>query len=110
MSKTARRAQIGAVIELLCDRFPQTFNRRGPWPLEVGLHTDLLAALGDAVRLRSGPTTPEDEAFAKERLAELAKGIAPPAKATRTGQTGPETPAMRPASQIEKPAAPEGCR
>jgi ProP effector len=52
MNKTARRAQIGAVIELLCVRFPQTFNGRSPWPLKVGLHTDLLAALGDAVRPR----------------------------------------------------------
>jgi ProP effector len=52
MSKTARRAQIGAVTELLCVRFPQTFDRRGPWPLKVGLHTDLLAALGDDVRPR----------------------------------------------------------
>jgi sRNA-binding protein len=52
MSKTARRAQIGAVTELLCVRFPQTFDRRGPWPLKIGLHTDLLAALGDDVRPR----------------------------------------------------------
>ena len=48
MSKTARRARIAAVIELLCDRFPQTFSRRGPKPLKVGIYDDALAALGGA--------------------------------------------------------------
>ena len=52
MSKTARRARIAAVIELLCDRFPQTFSRRGPQPLKVGVYGDVLAALGDAVQPR----------------------------------------------------------
>jgi ProP effector len=52
MSNAARRARIAAVIELLCDRFPQTFNRNAPRPLKVGLHIDLLAALGDAVQPR----------------------------------------------------------
>ena len=52
MSKTARRARIAAVIELLCERFPQTFNRNGPRPLKVGVYADALAALGDAVQPR----------------------------------------------------------
>jgi sRNA-binding protein len=50
MSKTARRARIGAIIGLLCDRFPQTFSRRDPRPLKVGVYGDALAALGDAVQ------------------------------------------------------------
>ena len=52
MSKTARRAEIGATIKLLCERFPQSFNRRGPQPLKVGVYGDVLAALGDAVQPR----------------------------------------------------------
>ena len=52
MSKTARRARIAAVIELLCDRFPQTFSRRSPQPLKVGVYADVLTALGDAVQPR----------------------------------------------------------
>ena len=52
MTKTARRARIAAVIELLCDRFPQTFNRNAPRPLKVGVYADVLTALGDAVQPR----------------------------------------------------------
>ena len=52
MSKTARRARIAAVIELLCERFPQTFNRGGPQPLKVGIHDDALAALDGAAAPR----------------------------------------------------------
>ena len=52
MSKTTRRATTGAIIELLCERFPQTFNRGGPQPLKVGVYADVLAALGDAVQPR----------------------------------------------------------
>ena len=52
MSKTARRARTGAIIELLCDRFPQTFNRNAPRPLKVGVYADALAALDDTVQLR----------------------------------------------------------
>ena len=52
MSKTARRARIAATIELLCNRFPQTFSRRGPKPLKVGVYDDALAMLGDAVQWR----------------------------------------------------------
>src|SRR6516162_11725522 len=52
MSKTARRARTGAIIELLCDRFPQTFNRNAPKPLKVGVYADVLAALGDTVQLQ----------------------------------------------------------
>ena len=109
MSKTARRARIAAIIELLSDRFPQTFDRNGPRPLKVGVYAEVLAALGDAVQPRdlqsalraytsnarylralsagacrvgldgnpAGTVTPEDEAVAKARLAELAKGTAP---------------------------------
>ena len=52
MSKTTRRAEIGATIKLLCERFPQTFSRRGPQPLKVGVYGDVLAALGEAVQRR----------------------------------------------------------
>jgi ProP effector len=136
MSKTARRARIAAIIELLCDRFPQTFSRRGPRPLKVGLRTDLLATLGDAVRPRdlnsalraytsnarylhalsagavrvgldgepAGTVTPDDEAVATKRLAELAKTAAP-TKTAPAMQAPPEAPAMRSALQNEKPAA-----
>jgi ProP effector len=52
MSKTARRARTAAIIELLCDRFPQTFSRRGPQPLKVGLYDDALSALRGAVEPR----------------------------------------------------------
>ena len=52
MSKVAKRARNAAVIELLCERFPQTFNRGGPQPLKVGVYADALAALGDTVQLR----------------------------------------------------------
>ena len=52
MSKTARRARIAATIELLCDRFPETFSRREPQPLKVGVHADLLAALDGTVEPR----------------------------------------------------------
>ena len=50
MSKTARCARTAAIIELLCGRFPQTFSRRGPQPLKVGVYGDILAALGEAVQ------------------------------------------------------------
>ena len=53
MAKTARRARIAAIIELLCERFPQTFNRGGPQPLKVGIYDDALAAL-------NGAATPRD--------------------------------------------------
>ena len=52
MSKAAKRARNAAVIELLCERFPQTFNRGGPQPLKVGVYADALAALGGAVQPR----------------------------------------------------------
>ena len=52
MSKTASRARTRAIIELLCDRFPQTFNRNGPRPLKVGVYADVLAALGGAAQPR----------------------------------------------------------
>jgi ProP effector len=52
MSKTARRARIAAIIELLCDRFPHTFSRRDARPLKIGVHADLLAALDGTVEPR----------------------------------------------------------
>jgi ProP effector len=137
MSKAARRARIAAVIELLCDRFPQTFSLHDPWPLKVGVHADVMAALGDAVQPRdlqsalraytgttrylcslsagaprigldgrtAGIVTPEDEAFAKKRLAELAKGPARQTKVAPAGLAAPEAPAMRPAAENQKPSA-----
>ena len=52
MTKTARLARIAVIIELLCERFPQTFNRRGPQPLKVGIYDDALAALDGAAAPR----------------------------------------------------------
>jgi ProP effector len=52
MTKTARRARIAAIIELLCERFPQTFNRGEPRPLKVGIYDDALAALDGAAAPR----------------------------------------------------------
>ena len=137
MSKTARRAKVGAIIELLRDRFPRTFSRRGPKPLKVGVYDDALAMLGDAVQPRglqsalraytsnagylralsagacrvdrdgnpAGTVTAEDEAVAKARLAELAKGTAPPAKvpAAQAVTKGP----IGPAEENPKPPAPK---
>ena len=138
MSKTARRAKVGAIIELLCDRFPQTFSRRGPKPLKVGVYDDALAMLGEAVQPRglqsalraytsnagylralsagacrvdldgnpAGTVTAEDEAVAKARLAELAKGTALPAKVP-PAKAGPEAPARAPTAENPKPPAPK---
>jgi ProP effector len=138
MSKTTKRAMTGAVIKLLCDRFPQTFSRRDPWPLKVGLHTDLLAELSDTVRARdlktalraytssarylrslsagayrvdldgrpAGTVTPEDEAVATKRLAELANG-ATRTEAAPPAQAASEAPPMRPSAEKQKPAAPK---
>jgi ProP effector len=135
MSKTARRARIAAIIELLSDRFPQTFDRNGPRP---GVYADVLAALGDGVQPRdlqsalraytsnarylralsagacrvgldgnpAGTVTPEDEAVAKARLAELAKGTAPGAKVP-SAKAGPEAPARTTATENPKPPAPK---
>jgi len=54
MSEAAERATIGAVIRLLCDRFPRAFSGRGQprRPLKVGIHADLVATLDGAVRTR----------------------------------------------------------
>jgi sRNA-binding protein len=52
MSKTGRRARIGAVLKLLSDQFPHAFRQRDPRPLKIGIHVDVLTALGDAVRRR----------------------------------------------------------
>ena len=138
MSKTARRAKVGAIIELLCDRFPQTFSRRGPKPLKVGVYDDALAMLGDAVQPRglqsalraytsnagylralsagacrvdldgnpAGTVTAEDEAVAKARLAELAKGTAPPAKVPAAQAMTKASP-IEPAEENPKPPAPK---
>jgi ProP effector len=138
MTKTARRARTAAVIELLCERFPQTFNRNGPRPLKVGVYADALAALGDAVQPRNlqsalraytsnarylralsagacrvgldgnpaGTVTAEDEAVAKARLAELAKGITPRAKVP-AAQAVPKASSIEPAAENPKPPAPK---
>ena len=139
MSKAAKRARNAAVIELLCERFPQTFNRGGPQPLKVGIYGDVLAALGDAVQARdlqsalraytsnarylralaagacrvdldgkpTGTVTAEDEAVAKKRLAESVNETASQVKVALAGQAAPEVPAVRPAAENEKPAAPK---
>jgi sRNA-binding protein len=52
MSSAAKRARIGAVIKLLCDRFPHTFSLQDPQPLKIGVHAELVVTLGDAVPAR----------------------------------------------------------
>jgi ProP effector len=52
MSNAARRARITAVIKVLCEQFPQTFSRRGPLPLKIGIYADVLAALSGALEPR----------------------------------------------------------
>jgi len=132
------------VIELLCDRFPQTFSRRGPQPLKVGVYADVLAALGDAVQPRglqsalraytsnagylralsagacrvdldgnpAGTVTAEDEAVAKARLAELAKGTAPPAKVPAAKPCPKHPRSNPPRKTLNRPCRPRrrGCR
>ena len=138
MTKTAKRARIAAIIELLCERFPQTFNRGGPQPLKVGIYDDALAALNGAATPRdlksalraytsnarylralsagacrvgldgkaAAMVTPEDEAVAKARLAELAKGTAPPAKVP-AAQAVPKASPIEPVTENPKPPAPK---
>jgi ProP effector len=134
MSNAAKRARIGTVIKLLCDRFPHTFSLHNPRPLKVGVHAELTAALGDAVppgdlqsalraytstahylrALTAGAcrialdgkpadtVTPEDEAVAKKRLTESAKGAALRPALPPAGQAGPETPAKRATAETDK--------
>ena len=107
MTSAARRARIRATIKLLYEQFPQTFCRRAPVPLKVyadtlaavngavepgNLKSALRAYTSNARYLRAlsagahrvgldgspaGTVTAEDEAAAKERLADLAKAFGP---------------------------------
>jgi ProP effector len=137
MSKTARRARIAAVIELLCGRFPQAFSRHTPRPLKVGVYADVLAAL-DGVQPRD--LQPALRAYTSnarylralsagacridldgkpagtvtpedEKLAKARladkKGASPRAQVPPTEQAGPEAPAMRAAEENQKPSAPK---
>jgi ProP effector len=136
MSKTARRARIAAVIELLCERFPQAFSRHTPRPLKVGVYADVLAAL-DAVQPRDlqsalractsnarylralsagacridldgKPAGTVTAEDEKVAKARLAdkKGASPRAQVPPAGQAEPE-PAMRAAEENQKPSAPK---
>jgi ProP effector len=55
----------------------------------------------------AGTVTPEAEAVAKKRLAESVNETAPQVKVAPAGQAAPEVPAVRPAAENEKPAAPK---
>ena len=55
----------------------------------------------------AGTVTPEDEAVAKKRLAEPVDETAPQVKVAPDGQAAPEVPAVGPAAENEKPAAPK---
>jgi ProP effector len=133
MSKTARRARIVAIIELLCGRFPQTFNRRGSQPLKVGVYGDVLAALGEAVQPRDLQSALRAYTSNAGYLRALTTGasrvgldgkpagtVTPEdeavAKAKLADKKGaspraqvppPEAPAMRPAEENLKPPAPK---
>ena len=136
MSKTARRAKIGAVLKLLSEQFPQTFSHPDPRPLKIGIHRDVL--IGNTVRRRdlesalraytsnpgysralsagasridldgnpAGAVTAEDEVVAKRRLAELTKAVEPPAQVPAVAQTEPKPSAVPPAAEDLKPPAP----
>jgi ProP effector len=57
----------------------------------------------------AGAMTPDEDTVAKARLAELAKRVAPAviaAKAPPTPHTGPNTPALAPATEVAKATAP----
>jgi ProP effector len=129
MSKTARRARIAAIIELLCDRFPRTFSRRDPQPLKIGIYGDVLAALGEAgqprdlqsalraytshagylrvllagacrIDLDGKPTGTVTSEDEKVANARLAES-------PRAQVPPPEAPAMRPIEENQKPSAPK---
>ena len=137
MSKTTRRAEIGATIKLLCERFPQTFSRRGPQPLKVGVYGDVLAALGEAVQRRDLQSAlraytsnagylralsagacrvdpdgnPAGTVTAEDEAVAKAR-LAELAKATAAGAMvvpakGPEPPATTPTPESPKPPAPK---
>jgi sRNA-binding protein len=129
MSKTARRAEIGATIKLLSERFPQTFNRRGPQPLKVGVYGDVLAALGEAVQPRDLQSALRAYTGNRGYLRAMSAGAcridldgepagtvtpedetvakAKLAESPRTQVPPPEAPAMRPAEENQKPSAPK---
>ena len=134
MSKTARRARIAAIIELLCGRFPRTFSRRGPQPLKVGVYSDVLAALGEAVRPRDLQSAlraytsnagylrvlvagacridldgkPAGTVTAEDEKAAKAKLAEFKKGASPRAQVPPpEAPVMRPAEENQKPSAPK---
>jgi sRNA-binding protein len=124
MSTAAKRARIASVIKLLCVRFPQTFSRRAPKPLKVGVYADVLAALGDTVQprdLQSALRAYTSNALYLRALTAgtprigldgkpagtvtpedeaVAKAREPP----RAQVPPPETPAMRPAAKNPTPA------
>jgi len=55
----------------------------------------------------AGTVTPEAETVAKKRLAESMNETAPQVKVAPAGHAAPELPAVRPAAENEKPAAPK---
>jgi sRNA-binding protein len=133
MSKAARRARTAAIIELLCGRFPQTFSRRGPQPLKVGVYGDVLAALGEAVEPRDLQSALRFYTSNRGYLRALSAGsyridldgkpagavtpedetvakarLADKKRASSRSQVPPpEAPAMRPAEENQKPPAPK---
>jgi ProP effector len=134
MSKTARRARIAAIIELLCGRFPHTFSRRGSQPLKIGVYGDVLAALGEAVRPRDLQSALRFYTSNRSYLRALSAGsyridldgkpagtVTPEDEAVAKAKLAefkkgaspraqvppPEAPAMRPAEENQKPPAPK---
>jgi ProP effector len=119
---------------LLCDRFPQTFDRNGPRPLKVGVYRDVLAALGQAVRPRDLQSALRAYTSNAGYLRVLVAGACridldgkPAGTVTPEDETvakarlaefkkdaspreqvpPPEAPAMRPAEENQKPSAPK---
>jgi sRNA-binding protein len=53
MSKASKRAKVREIIQLLCARFPEVFSAsKQRRPLKIGIHADVVPALGGEVRER----------------------------------------------------------
>jgi ProP effector len=121
----------------LCDRFPETFSRREPQPLKVGVHADLLAALDGTVEPRDLKSALAGYTSSARYLRTLSAGasrigldgkpagtVAPEVEAVATARLaevlkataarakvapgkGPEPAARAPTAENSKPSAPK---
>jgi ProP effector len=138
MRTAAKRARIGDVIKLLCDRFPHTFSLHDPQPLKVGVRAEVMAALGDTLPPRDLQSALRAYTSTASYLRTLTAGahrigldgnladtVTPEDQAVAKkrlagskagvapwtdppGQVGPETIANGPPAEIQKSPAPSG--